>query len=312
MFGLSADKGISKDRLTWSRNITNEGQDQVVGVIPIPPGATLKHVYMNNLFVANESMDMKHATIIGLHAYLVGTSQPYHGYGKNSRPALDNMWDDLVPKDKPAGDSLTEGAYQDSSIADDDSQNSEVSQSPVSGNADNNDATGGSEFNVSTLNVTASQGPECIFARQKRLDITNGIIAKEQEFRAMDHCETTMSKNYHLSDDRYWWLMVGLSTPKIEVINNISWHPENDLEWTSLAFPEITVMEGLINQHESHSEEHTTFTSSLDSYFIDGGTYEDLGNASGLSNAVNYCDLVVTYKRPRFEGLRADVNRIVG
>ena len=165
---------------------------------------------------------------------------------------------------------------------------------------------------MATFGLTAASGPECVFARERRLDITNGIIAKEQEFRAMDKVQTSLTKNYHLSDDRYWWLMFGLSTPKIEVIEDLDWHPTNDLEWTSLAFPEITVMEGLINQHESHAEEHDTFTSSLDSYYIEANTYQDLGNLVGMSNATNYCDLVVTYRRPRFQGLRADVNRIVG
>ena len=131
MFGLSADKGYSKDRLAWARVITNEGQDQVVGTIPIPPGSTLVNVELNNLFVSHESIDMKAATRIGLHGFLVSTSQPYHGYGTNSILGLDNLWDDQVPKDKPAADSLTESAYNSSSIADDNSVNLDYSQTPV-------------------------------------------------------------------------------------------------------------------------------------------------------------------------------------
>lgn len=309
MLGLSQDKGITTGRLRWSRMITNEGQDQVVAAYPIPGGSTVRSIYINNLFVGHESMDFKHATIIGLHGFLVSTSQPYHGYTKDSRPGLDNMWDDMIPKDRPVGDSLTD--YNEDSLSDDDSQDSDVTQSPVTGNMDE---LAGSELNIAQLNLTAATGPECVFARERRLDVTNGLIAKEQEYRVIDKVQTTMNKNYYLDPSRYWWLMFGLSTPKIEVVNELDWHPDSDFRWNMLAYPELNVLETLLNSTESdHANTYQkVFGGALESYFIDGSTYEDLGNASGLSNATNYCDIVVKYKRPRFEGLRADVQHQVG
>lgn len=309
MFGVTSDKGITTGRVNWSRTLSNEGQDQVVAAYPIPPGSTLISASVNNLFVAHESMDIKHATSIGLHGFLVGLPQPYHGYGTNSRPALDNMWDDQVPKDKPKNDALTEGQYQDLSISDNNMQNADVAQEPVSGNFDTGSGT---EMNVATMRVTSATGPECVFARERRLDVTNGIISKEDQFRAIDHVSTSIDKNYHLAEDRYWWLMFGVSTPRIEAITDLAWHPQNDYEWNALAFPEIQVMQGLLDHNDERSEATDTFLSSLESYFIDAGTYEDLGNASGLSNANNYCDLVVNYRRPQFEGLRANSRRVAG
>lgn len=308
MFGITDDKGITTGRLGWARKFADEGTDSVVAAYPIPSGSTILSVNVDNLWVAHENMGFQQATIMGLHGFLVSSAQPYHGYGTNLA-AYDSLWDDWIPKDRDVNDALDQ--YSDDSISNNHSMTIETNTDPVIGNMDSGT---GSEANVSVLNLTASSGPECVFAREQRLDVTNGLIAKENEFRALDHVKSRLDKNYYLDDGRYWWLMFGVSHPKVSAISDLSWHPQTDLEWQSLAFPEIATLAAMLDSSTTNFQDvhQTTFGGALQSYVIEAGTYEDLGNVSGISNATNYCDIIVKYRRPKFEGVRADVLRQVG
>lgn len=288
-------------RWRGARYIADENSDKVMCWMPIPPGATIKSIHVNNLIVGDSNMEMHQATEIGVHGYFVGVPQPKTGYGE-SMAAADNMWDDFVPKDRPVDDELDD--YTGDSFAGESMMANVGNSGPVEGGAYEDETIGAGTLNIGTI-VGAWQGPENFLSRVRRLDVSNGVINETNKFRPIDRLQTVVNKNYHLDDQRYWHLMIGVGAPKFETVDQMTWFPNNDLEWQGLAYPEISVLQGLLHSSESMAGDNA-FRSHLESNYIEADTYEDIGNVSGLTKFVCYNNVTVVYKRPAFTGINAN------
>lgn len=290
-------------RTRWGRRQTGNNADTVMGVVPIPPGATIRSIDLSALMVSVADVQMEKAIEMTMHGFLLKSIQANHGYGQTVG-SYDNMWDDMVPKDRDVDHSLDE--YPDDSIADDNQQAILGNSGNIEGGAYDSGAGGGS-LNVGTI-LNAYSGPECVFSRVKRLDVSNGIISAEGKFRAVDKIQTTLNKNYHCSPDAYWWLLFAMGNPKFETVSDVSYHPNTDQEWNQLAFPEITALEGLMshNDGESSIEVGAFFAKHLENAYIEADTFEDLGGNDGGQEMCLYNQLTVQYDRPYIPGIRAN------
>lgn len=293
-------------RFTFAGSISDENSDTVCAWVPIPGGSTITSIGYNNLIVYDANLNPDQAMQTSLHGYLVGVPQPFHGYSL-SASGFNTFWDDYIPKDQDIDNSLND--YVDDSYADDNVMTTSADAHAVDSGIF---ADGGGEVNLGNI-LDSRTGPECFFARTKRLDITNGLIIQENKFRPVDKATGLINKNYHLSDDRYWWLMMANGAPKFEQTTDHAWQPNNDRMWSVLKYPEIFALDALMYVGEDHHHDATSMLMQhLEAGYIESGTYEDIGNVSGVSNAKIYNNITVAYRRPTYPGLRLNSKENVG
>lgn len=291
---VSSNDTVARTR--FAVKVDDANTDRVIGVIPIPPGSTVRQIDINCTTISEQGIDMHFALEHGVHGYFLGFSKPDHGYSKDFN-GYNAMWDDLVPKDHDVDLSLVEYG-SDSAIGGD----SEVS-GPVEGGAfDNSDS--GTSINVGTM-VNAWQGPKCFFTRVKRLDVSNGIVSKENQYRAFDSIKTSIKRNYFMSKDRYWFLVMAGGNSSFEAISEMGHIPDTDVEWNSLTFPELIAFGGLVLNDATHEYQATIFENHLESAYIQANTYKDLSDTQAVGEdddesekLVYFNNLTVRYTRP--------------
>ena len=306
--GLFDGRGTTTVRSRWARRLDGENTDHLMAVVPIPPGCTINRMHLNHFAVAEKALPLRQATEYGFHGYIVTIPQPYHGYG-DGLDAFENMWDDMVPKDRDAD--LELDTYDDMSVADDNMQNDDSgdNKGAIEGGFGGSD---GSETGASNINAVLNlgAGPEMVFSRVKRLDVTNGIISESEKFTAVDKVQTTLTKRYHVPSDKYGWLMFAVGLPKLEEADTFEdggiWDQayQTDMTWQHLAHPEISLLAGLYGSDGSDTGEQWSamLQKNLEVSYIQDDTYHDVNETAPQALSC-YTNLTVQYQRPRFEQL---------
>jgi len=299
MFGMA--KGPTVVRQTISRKIEDQNKDFILMAQPIPPGSTINQINLNFSLVAASKQDAVNWNKYTLHGCFVGFPDPNHGFG-NSMTGYDTMWDNYVPKDVSAtqsldqasNDSVPEGNMM--SFGDDDEAAVE------SGNV--NGVTGGIGGNAL---ITVDDAPELFFSREKRLDVLNGIVVDSDQngkYLQVDKYQGAVNKNYFLSRDRYWYALMAIGTPHFDSTTAaFDFHPGDELDWFHLAYPEISVLEGTLYSGEDNSWLDNV-RKHLESYYIDVDTVHDLDENDGAQDYICTLESTITYRRPQFEGIR--------
>lgn len=307
MFGMV--KGPTVVRQTISRDLGANNTDWVLMAQPIPPGSTVNQISLNFSLVATNKMDSWKWTKYTLHGAFVGFPNPNHGFG-NSLGQFDTLWDNYIPKDLTAASSMTD--FTNDSTPDSSMTNTTAEATNVgaieSGNPDD-------EFGeVSGQLFTVEDAPEFFFGREKRLDVTNGIVVDSAgdagSFICVDKYTGQMNKSYHLSKDRYWYALMAVGFPQFEATTNaFTMFPDSEYEWAQLAYPEITVLEGILNSGEDPSQAENV-RKMLETYYIDSNTAHDLADSDGdgPGQFVATLESTINYRRPRFEGIELNAN----
>lgn len=299
-------------RVRYAVKVESENSDRVIGVIPIPPGSTIRQIDINCTAISSSGVGMHYALEHGVHGYFLGFAKPTTGYNYDFN-GFNAMWDDLIPKDHDVD--LETIDYGSDSVIDGDVQ----AGAPVEGGADS-DSDSGTTINVGTM-VNAWQGPKCFFTRVKRLDVSNGIISKEDQFRPYDSIKTQIKRNFHMAKDRYWWLIMGAGAPAFGAISEMGHHPSNDPMWNALTYPEMIAVSGLVgmDHNANNSWYGDIFEKHLESAYIQTDTYKDLGDDDGVftdddeaGHMTYFNNLTVRYTRPNLPLVNANSRDGIG
>lgn len=303
MFGLAT--GPTVLRQTVSRIISGANTDWVMMAQPIPPGSTVNQISLDWTLTSKHSMDTWKWHSYTLHGVFLGFPNPNHGFG-NSMANYDTMWDNYVPKDLDPALSMedwTNDSHPDSSMT---STGQTDTQAIESGNL-------GTHFGYASGQIiTVEDAPEVFFAREENLDVTNGIVVDSDgdagKFIAVDKYKGQLNKNYHLSKDRYWFALMGVGFPHIEA-SNAAWdfHPDTEAEWLHLAYPELSLIEGLITSGEDQGALEGV-RRQLETYYIDQDTGHDLDESDGPNEHVCTLKSTINYRRPKFEGVQLNAD----
>lgn len=305
MFGLA--KGPTVVRQTIAREFTTENTDGILMAQPIPGGSTIDQISLNFLLTSKHSMDTWKWTKYTLHGALVGFPNPNHGFGVNVSN-YDTMWDNYIPKDTSPTSSMTDftnDSFPDSSMTSSTAESTNVG-AIESGNPNNDYG----EISGNILSVES--GPEFFFAREKRLDVSNGIIVDSAgdagKYIAIDKYVGQSNKSYYLSPDRYWYALMAVGFPQFEATSeDFDQHPLTEFGWAHLAWPEISTLEGLLNAAEDSST-YDNVMKMLETYYIDADIPHDIGESDGPQEHVVTLESTINYRRPRFEPLQLNAN----
>lgn len=304
MLGMA--KGPSVVRQTIARQFTTENTDGVVMCQPIPPGSTINQISLNFLLTSKHSMDTWKWSAYTLHGAFLGFPNPNPGFGLNVS-SYDTMWDNYVPKDLPASSSMDD--FTNDGTPDGNMMSTTVEATNVGAIESGNPNNDYGEVSGNILSV--EQGPEFFFAREQRLDISNGIVVDSSgdagKYIAVDKYVGQVNKSYHLSNDRYWFAIMAVGFPKFEATTeDFEGHPLTEHEWAALAYPEIGVLEGLLTDGESASTDKVM--KALETYYIDTDIPHDIGESDGPQEHVVTLESTINYKRPYFEGFRMNAD----
>lgn len=300
-------RGTTTVRSRFARKLENRLTDQVMFAIPIPPGSTIEGIHMNHLSVGATAMELEKAMEVNFHAFLVTDIKPYHGYGEGI-DAYDTMWDDLIPKDGDPDFSLDD--QDENSFIGRDSQGYDDDGGSVEGGVSTTNYEGGTTNLKAVLN--AGIGPELLFSRVKRLDVSNGIISESNKFTAIDKFVTDIKRRIAVPRDRYGWLMGAVGSGAFEVASSYSngrtFEADNinDIFWMNLAHPELAMVSGLIMPDSNNALEVAygdMIGRNLELAEIESDTYHDLNQGDGAVDLINYTNCTVTYRRPSWERL---------
>lgn len=307
MFGMA--KGPSVFRQTISRNLGAANTDWVLMAQPVPPGSTVNQISVNFSIVSANKINAWKWTKYTLHGAFVGFPNPNHGFG-NSLANYDTLWDNYIPKDASAWLALTEftnDSHPDSEMT---STSVEASNAGAIESGNPNDMFG----EISGQIFTVEDAPEFFFARERRLDVTNGIVVDSDgdagKFIPVDKYNGQINKNYHLSKDRFWFCLMAVGFPQLEATTGaFDVFPDTEFEWAHLAYPEISVLEGLLNVNEDATE-YDNVKKMLETYYIDTDTAHDLSESDGDGPGQFICTLesTINYRRPRWEGVELNAN----
>lgn len=272
----------------------NENQDFVVGVVQLPPGATVTHTSIVYDLIGNEGCERNRAYMSMLHGALITYNGAYHGYGDGDISAWDSMWDDMVPKDMHQDTGLAvmpDSSWGDSEM---DSETSGLDEGAIeSGTVDGDDA--GAQLGRM---VGLDSGPEIIFQRLKRHNLNNSPVLEEGKFTPTDHFRGALRKNYHVPKNKFGVMLFAMGTPRFNADTEINQFKTEE-EWLHAMYPEIYNLRTLTQA--GFDTEGDKLAEHLEQWYVDGDTWTDVDHSSGTDEWTAYLDLTVQYLRPRYE-----------
>lgn len=294
-------KGPTVLRQTVSRIISTENTDWVMMAQPIPSGATVNQISLDWTLTSGHSQDTWKWGKYTLHGVFVGFPNPNHGFGL-TMSGYDTLWDNYVPKDVPSYNSMSD--FTSDGNPDAAMQSTSVDASNVGAIESGN--VGADYGEISGAVISVEDAPEVFFAREKRLDVTNGIIVDSGgdagKYIQVDKYQGQCNKNYFLSRDRYWFALMAVGFPHFEATNDAFPHPDSELEWAHIAYPDIAVIQGLLESGEDTSNLDAV-RAHLETYYIDADTAHDLGEGDGAQEHICTLESTINYTRPRMQGI---------
>lgn len=280
-------------RTKYARKLGSANTDMVMSFVPIPPGSLIQGIGYNYTTVAKDSLPIEQAMETTLHGFVWTSPYPYHGYGTGIN-GVDNLWDDVVPKDKEVEYTL-EDLPQDVVAA----FSAVTADVQMDGGAIESGANGDPE--TQWIANTLDRGPRCIFARVTRHDISNSIVADTDKMRCFDHASGLISDNFYVPRDKYAYVMFGVGAPQFEVTHDKQeYQPTDDVQWNELAFPELENLQVMMGKLGEQSPDGSNrYQKHLENAEIESDTYED-NSGSQVEDWRSFLDLSVRYQRPRF------------
>mgnify|MGYP001270726507 CR=1 FL=1 len=307
-------RGTTTVRSRFARELKDANTDLVMAAVPIPPGGTITNIHMDQVVIGKTAISLKKAQEVSTHMFLVTDHKPDHGYGDGIQ-AYDTMWDDVIPKDV-APEFHLDNMPGDSFASSDSQEASGIDEGAIESGIETE--TGGGGVDLAAV-LNAGAGPELLFSRVKRLDVTNGIISESGKFTPIDKVVTSIRRNIAVPQDRYGWLMAGVGNPQFDVANSYKDGAHfdtqylNDIFWQSLAHPEVAILsELMLPTSDSNPLVYSDhLVRGLELAYIDADTYHDLsdGDGDGSDWYVVYNALSVTYKRPSWDQLHLTSRR---
>lgn len=283
-----------------------ENTDHVVGMVQIPPGCTVTNIDMVYDAIGDAGCDRNRAYMSMLHGALITFPGADHGYG-GDMGALDNIWDDKVPKDVHQDLALSELTSNSWGDADSDSESSSLDEGAIeSGQADGDDA----EMQLGNL-VGLDSGPEIIFQRIKRHNLNNSPVLEEGKYTPTDHYRGKLRKNYHVPKNRFGMLLFAHGTPKFAADTETNMF-STEQQWLHAMYPELYTMSRVWDHTEQDTTHHERVMEHLEQWYVSQDTWTDIEHASGHDQWTVYLDLTVQYLRPRYDNFTMNAKQKFG
>lgn len=282
-----------------------ENTDHVVGMVQIPPGCTVTDVNMTYDAISDASADHDRAYMSMLHGALITFPGAYHGYG-GDMAALDNIWDDKVPKDVDQDKTLSELTNDSWGDYSSDAESSSLDEGAIESGTEDADDAGQQLGNM----IGLDSGPEIIFQRIKRHNLNNSPVLKEETFCPTDHYRGRLRKNYHVPKNRTGMLLFAFGQPRFNADTEINQFV-TEQQWLYAMYPELHSINSLTRDSGQDAQQEI-LSEHLEQWFVDADTWTDADHASGPDAWKVYLDLTVQYLRPRYDSFKMNAKQRMG
>lgn len=284
----------------------NENTDHVVGMVQIPPGATITNTSIMYDVIGDEGCDRNRAYMTMLHGALVTFPGAATGYAQDMG-GLDNIWDDKIPKDVHQDLAINELSNDSWGDYNSDSESSNLDEGAIESGTEDGDDAGTQLGNF----VGLDSGPEIIFQRIKRHNLNNSPVLEEGEFTPTDHYRGSLRKNYHVPKNRYGMMLFAFGTPRFSADTEVNMFYEQQ-HWLHAMYPELYSIGKFNDSAQQDDTDHELLAEHLEQWYVGQDTWTDVDHNTGTDDWTVYLDLTVQYLRPRYDQFRMNSKQRFG